>query len=71
MLIVKKILFIVSAREIVCSIIYWQRQSYQLSNKENTVKGKYMSCALKHTESKKISRRTKIKANSLQNQVAH
>ena len=51
MLIVKKILFIVSAREIVCSIIYLERQSYQLSNKENTVKGKYMSHALKNTES--------------------
>ena len=53
MLIVKKIFFIVSAREIVCSIIYWQRQSYQLSNKENAVNGKYMSHALNHTESER------------------
>ena len=53
MIMVKKILFIVSAREIVCSIIYLLRQSYQLSNKENTVKGKYMSHALKHTESER------------------
>ena len=50
MLNVKKILFIVSAHEIVSSIIYLQRQSYKFSNQNNTVDGKYMSRALKHTE---------------------
>ena len=49
----KKILFIVSAHEIVSSIIYLQRQSYKFSNKKNTVNGKYMSRALKHTESER------------------
>ena len=54
MLNVKKILFIVSAHEILCSNIYLQRQSYKFSNKkENTVNGKYMSRALKHTESER------------------
>ena len=53
MLNVKKILFIVSAHEIVSSIIYLQRQSYKFSNKKNTVNGKYMSRALKNTESER------------------
>ena len=53
MLNVKKILSIVSAHEIVSSIIYLQRQNYKFSNKKNTVNGKYMSPALKHTESER------------------
>ena len=53
MLNVKKILFIVSAHEIVSSIIYLRRQSYKFSNKKNTVNGKYMSRTLKHTESER------------------
>ena len=53
MLNVKKILFIVSAHEIVSSIIYLQRQSYKFSTQKNTVNGKYMSRDLKHTESER------------------
>ena len=53
MLNVKKILFILSAHEIVSSIIYLQRQSYKFLNQKNTVNGKYMSHALKHTESER------------------
>ena len=53
MLNVKKVLFIVSAHEIVNSIIYLQRQSYKFSNKKNTVHGKYMLRALKHTKSER------------------
>ena len=53
MLNVKKILFIVSAHEIVSSIIYLQRQSYKFSTQKNTVNGKYMSRALKHAESER------------------
>ena len=53
MLNVKKILFIVGAHEIVRSIIYLQLQSYKFSNQKNTVNGKYISRALKHTESER------------------
>ena len=53
MLNVKKILFILSAHEIVSSIIYLQRQGYKFSNKKNAVNGKYMSHALKHAESER------------------
>ena len=53
MLNVKKILFILSAHEIVSSIIYLQRQSYKFANRKNTVNGKYKSHALKHTESER------------------
>ena len=54
MLNVKKILFILSAHEIVSSIIYLQSQSYKFSNKKSTVNGKYLSRALKYTESERF-----------------
>ena len=50
---VKKILIFLSANEIVNSIIYLQLQTYKFSNQKNTVNGKYMSHALKHTESER------------------
>ena len=53
MLNVKKILFIVSAHEIVSSIIYLQRQSNKFSNQKNTVNGKYILRTLKHRESER------------------
>ena len=71
MLNVKKILFIVIAHEIVRSIIYLQRQSYKFSNQKSTVNDKYMSRALKQTESERYLDVRKKKTQSLQNQVAH
>ena len=50
---VKKILIFLSANEIVNSMIHLQLQTYKFSNRKNTVNGKYMSHALKHTESER------------------